>query len=46
MTGEWSDKIGNHRRACAEHGVTPQTERYLSREAEQLEQRLAALEGH
>jgi hypothetical protein len=24
------EHLGNHRRACAEHGITPQTERYLA----------------
>ena len=28
--GQPVEHLGNHRRACAEHGVTPQTERYLA----------------
>lgn len=24
------ERLGDHRRACAEHGITPQTERYLA----------------
>ncbi len=28
--GRALDRLGEHRRACAEHGVTPQAERYLA----------------
>jgi len=28
--GRALDRLGDHRRACAEHGVTPHTERYLA----------------
>lgn len=30
------ERLGEHRRACAEHGVTPQTERYLAGRADGL----------
>lgn len=28
--GKTVERLGDHRRACAEHGVAPQTERYLA----------------
>src|SRR5215510_13350673 len=34
--GQPVERLGDHRRACAEHGVTPQTERYLAVRTEGL----------
>jgi len=34
--GQAVERLGDHRRACAEHGVTPQTERYLAGRTEGL----------
>ena len=34
--GQAVERLGNHRRACAEHGITPQTERYIAGRAEGL----------
>ena len=34
--GRALDRLGDHRRACAEHGVTPHTERYLAGRSEGL----------
>ena len=34
--GRTLERLGEHRRACAEHGVTPHTERYLSGRQEGL----------
>lgn len=34
--GRTLERLGDHRRACAEHGVTPHTERYLSGRQEGL----------
>src|SRR5262245_62574282 len=34
--GQPIERLGEHRRACAEHGVTPQTERYLTGRGEGL----------
>lgn len=34
--GQPVERLGHHRRACAEHGITPQTERYLAGRSEGL----------
>jgi hypothetical protein len=34
--GQPVERLGDHRRACAEHAVTPQTERYLAGRSEGL----------